>query len=204
LNRLAPKARDSHFGKPIMVTIPLLELPSEIAALQQIALDLRWTWSHEGDAIWGHIDEKLWERTLNPWTVLQGASRERLKQLSQDQKFLDQLNGFVGARNEYLNTPGWFRNTQGTSKLGGVAYFSMEFGECGGFEKPRDGGTEWLMQPRIGVTGQPLPDFIRVDKRTGAVRYGSGPSTEAKAAIEFERNRLQKNVERFSARGSSQ
>ena len=86
----------------------------------------------------------------------------------------------------------------------GGAYFSIEFGECGGFEKPRDGGTEWLMQPRIGVTGQPLPDFIRVDKRTGAVRYGSGPSTEAKAAIEFERNRLQKNVERFSARGSSQ
>jgi starch phosphorylase len=111
-----------------MVTIPLLELPSEIAALQQIALDLRWTWSHEGDALWGHIDEKLWERTLNPWTVLQGASRERLKQLSQDQKFLDKLNGFVNARNEYLNTPGWFRDTDRASQLGGVAYFSMEFG----------------------------------------------------------------------------
>lgn len=111
-----------------MVTTPLLELPSEIAALQQIALDLRWTWSHEGDALWGHIDEKLWERTLNPWTVLQGASRERLKQLAQDQNFLDKLNGFIDARNEYLNTPGWFRNGDAPAKLGGVAYFSMEFG----------------------------------------------------------------------------
>ena len=111
-----------------MVTIPLLELPSEIAVLRQIALDLRWTWSHEGDALWGHIDEKLWERTLNPWTVLQGASRERLKQLSQDQKFLEKLNNFVAARDEYLNTPGWFRTNDGTAKLGGVAYFSMEFG----------------------------------------------------------------------------
>ena len=58
-----------------MVTTPLLELPSEIASLRSIALDLRWTWSHEGDALWGYIDEKLWERTLNPWTVLMGASR---------------------------------------------------------------------------------------------------------------------------------
>ena len=84
------------------------------------------------------------------------------------------------------------------------AYFSMAFGACGGPDKPRDGGAEWLMHPRIGVSGQPLSDFIRVDKRTGAVRYGSGPTTEAKAAIEFERGLLQKSVERYSKRGSSQ
>ena len=111
-----------------MVTTPLLELPKELAVLQSIALDLRWTWSHEGDALWGHIDEKLWERTLNPWTVLQGASRERLKQLAQDPKFLDKLNSFVAARNEYFNAPGWFRAAEGDTKLGGIAYFSMEFG----------------------------------------------------------------------------
>ena len=84
------------------------------------------------------------------------------------------------------------------------AYFSMEFGDCGGPEKPRDGGAEWLMHPRVGATGQPLADFIRVDKRTGAVRYGSGPTTEAKTAIEFKRGLLQKSVERYSKRGSSQ
>jgi hypothetical protein len=82
------------------------------------------------------------------------------------------------------------------------AYFSMEFGACGGLEKPKDGGAEWVMHPRIGVTGQALSDFIRVDKRTGAVRYGSGPTTEAKAAIDFERHLLQKNVARFSKPGS--
>jgi hypothetical protein len=83
------------------------------------------------------------------------------------------------------------------------AYFSMEFGVCGGPEKPSDGGAEWVMHPRVGVTGQALSEFIRVDKRTGAVRYGSGPTTEAKAAIDFERQRLQKNVERFSKARSS-
>lgn len=111
-----------------MVTTPLLELPSEIASLRSIALDLRWTWSHEGDALWGHIDEKLWERTLNPWTVLMGASRERLKQLAADEKFLEKLKAFETARNEYLSTPGWFRSSNGQSKVGGIAYFSMEFG----------------------------------------------------------------------------
>ncbi|GAA0554638.1 starch phosphorylase [Rhizomicrobium palustre] len=111
-----------------MVTTPLLELPDEIASLRSIALDLRWTWSHEGDALWGYIDEKLWDRTLNPWTVLQGASRERLKQLAADKAFLAKLKAFEDARTEYLTTPGWFRDAGGHAKVGGIAYFSMEFG----------------------------------------------------------------------------
>ena len=82
----------------------------------------------------------------------------------------------------------------------GNAYFGMKFGECGTSGKATDGGREWLMHPRIGVSGQPLSDVIRVDKRTGAIRYGSGATTEASAAIEFERGRLQKNVELFSKR----
>jgi len=111
-----------------MVTTPLLELPSEIASLRSIALDLRWTWSHEGDALWGYIDEKLWERTLNPWTVLMGASRERLKQLAADEVFRAKLKAFEDARNEYLSTPGWFHTAGHDQKVGGIAYLSMEFG----------------------------------------------------------------------------
>jgi len=111
-----------------MVTLPLPQLPGEIASLQSVALDLRWTWSHEGDALWGHVDEKLWERTHNPWTVLQGASRERLKQLAGDEKFRKKLASFVAERQQYIEQPGWFRSAEGASVLGGVAYFSMEFG----------------------------------------------------------------------------
>jgi len=111
-----------------MVNPSLPQLPGEIASLQSVALDLRWTWSHEGDALWGHVDEKLWERTHNPWTVLQGASRERLKQLAGDEQFQQKLATFVAARQRYLQTPGWFRSSEGAPQLGGVAYFSMEFG----------------------------------------------------------------------------
>jgi len=85
----------------------------------------------------------------------------------------------------------------------GGAYFSMTLGACGSPGKATDGGTEWLMRPRVGVTGHPLPDLIRVDKLTGAIRLGSGPTTEAKAAIEFQREILRKSVERFSKRSSA-
>ena len=44
-----------------MVALPTPELPHEITILQSLALDLRWTWSHEGDALWTHVDEQLWE-----------------------------------------------------------------------------------------------------------------------------------------------
>ncbi|MGB5948344.1 MAG: alpha-glucan family phosphorylase [Parvibaculum sp.] len=111
-----------------MVALPLPKLPSEISILQSLALDLRWTWSHEGDALWSYVNEPLWERTHNPWVVLQSTPAERLNSLACDQKFLDELSTFVAARERYLQTPGWFRQTHAASDLGGVAYFSMEFG----------------------------------------------------------------------------
>jgi len=111
-----------------MVAPLLPQLPSEIAGLASVALDLRWTWSHEGDALWTYVDEQLWTRTHNPWTVLQSLSTDRLKALAGDTKFHEKMKAFVDARDAYLKTPGWFRSTDGASQLGGVAYFSMEFG----------------------------------------------------------------------------
>lgn len=111
-----------------MVALALPILPDVIAALRLLALDLRWTWSHEGDALWGYIDEQLWERTHNPWVVLQSSPRERLEALARDEGFLTDLAALLRRREEYLQTPGWFRKATGGSPLGGVAYFSMEFG----------------------------------------------------------------------------
>ena len=111
-----------------MVALPSPKLPREITILQTLALDLLWTWSHEGDALWSYIDAQLWEKTRNPWVVLQSASAERLNELARDRRFLDQLTNLVAARERYLQTPGWFRCRQRGSSLGGVAYFSMEFG----------------------------------------------------------------------------
>ncbi|MDE1987365.1 MAG: alpha-glucan family phosphorylase [Alphaproteobacteria bacterium] len=112
----------------MMVTLPQPQLPKEIADLYALALDLRWTWSHEGDALWSCVDEDLWERTHNPWTVLQSAPAERLKSLASDQDFQAKLAAFVSERQKYLQSPGSFHSLEGASQLNGVAYFSMEFG----------------------------------------------------------------------------
>jgi glycogen phosphorylase len=111
-----------------MVALPLPNLPEEIAALRELALDLRWTWSHEADALWEHVDERLWHRTKNPWTVLQSATAQRLQRLAADEGFRKKLAEFVEARQHYFQQPGWFATRHGASALKGVAYFSMEFG----------------------------------------------------------------------------
>ena len=45
-------------------------------SLAELALDLRWSWNHAADRIWGRLDPVLWELTHNPWVVLQTVSRE--------------------------------------------------------------------------------------------------------------------------------
>ena len=50
-------------------------------ALRELALNLRWSWHHSSDELWGKIDPELWELTQNPWAVLQAASQKRLAEV---------------------------------------------------------------------------------------------------------------------------
>lgn len=111
-----------------MVALPLPALPSQLSDLRNLALDLRWTWSHVADELWEKVDPELWARTRNPWSVLQNASGERLQRLAADEAFCRTLAEFSSLREQYLRNPGWYPSTHGTGSLGGVAYFSMEFG----------------------------------------------------------------------------
>jgi starch phosphorylase len=111
-----------------MPGISLDGLPAELSALKELALDLRWTWSHEADALWMRIDAKSWSRTRNPWTILQDASAATLRQLAADPSFVEHLQVLASARKAYSEVQTWFRATHPNSGLGGVAFFSMEFG----------------------------------------------------------------------------
>ncbi len=103
-------------------------LPPPLAALRDLALDLRWTWSHRTDALWKRIDAELWRRTHNPWTLLEDVPATRLAALAADPGFVASLAEIAAERETYLATPGWFQETHGRSALSGVAYFCMEFG----------------------------------------------------------------------------
>lgn len=96
-------------------------------ALEELALDLVWSWSHKGDKIWKQLDPKLWESTHNPWIILQTVSQEKLQQILKDRSFLDILDELVKAKKEEASSPSWFQAKHPKSPLSCVAYFSMEF-----------------------------------------------------------------------------
>ena len=117
---------------PRLLMSYLRNLPADLLPLVEqiadLAMDLRWTWSHGGDAMWKIMDPQVWEQSENPFVVLQNLSHERLQVLNQDQEFRQHLDRLVEARNRYCSCNGWFGEVHGNSGLRGIAYFSMEYG----------------------------------------------------------------------------
>ena len=101
-------------------------LPEPIGRLSALALDLHWSWNHAGDAVWKRLDETMWERTQNPWLLLQYVPFERLERLANDPDFIRDVQTLEESRARYRATPPW--RPVHTANLPRVAYFSMEFG----------------------------------------------------------------------------
>ena len=106
----------------------LRPLPEGLEPLTDLALDLRWTWSHAGDALWRMVNPDIWERTRNPWVILQDSSQKRLEQLAGDPTFQEELQRLLTAHRQYLSDPGWYEQAHAEAGLRRIAYFSMEFG----------------------------------------------------------------------------
>jgi starch phosphorylase len=105
-------------------------LPTEIEgfdALAELALDLRWSWSHASDELWQQLDPDLWGLTHNPWGILQTVSRDRLRHMLADPAFRQKVDALVQAKNDAAKAPAWFQQYHPQEPLSCVAYFSMEF-----------------------------------------------------------------------------
>ena len=98
------------------------------AQLVDLATDLRWTWSHAGDAVWESIDSVSWKLTRNPYAVLQNLSAQRLEELSSDTKFQSDLASLADSREQYLSRACWGDEVCAAARGKHIAYFSMEFG----------------------------------------------------------------------------
>lgn len=96
-------------------------------ALVELALNLRWSWHHSSDELWGQLNPELWELTQNPWAVLQAASRKRLAEVCADAAFSRRVEELLREKRESLQRPTWFQSAHPGSPLGLVAYFSMEY-----------------------------------------------------------------------------
>ena len=97
-----------HTGNPIYSFMPV-EVEG-FDSLAELALDMRWSWSHYGDKVWRQLDPELWELTQNPWVVLQTVSREKLENLLANTEFrreVDELLELKGRKIGRKSSDAW-------------------------------------------------------------------------------------------------
>jgi glycogen phosphorylase len=105
-------------------------LPADVAgveALIELALDLRWSWSHCADEVWRYLAPELWELTHNPWVVLQTVSRSTVERAMAEPDFAARVDDLLSQQRASNAAPAWFQQTQPDGALTRVAYFSLEF-----------------------------------------------------------------------------
>ena len=100
-------------------------LPSGLEALADLALDLRWTVRQTTDRIWETLDAEAWEKTKNPFLILQNVSRARLDEAASDENLLKEILQWQRTKERLLERSKIYAGQHG---LTGLAYFSMEFG----------------------------------------------------------------------------
>ena len=104
------------------------DLPEALSDLYELALDLRWSWSHVADELWRRMDEALWRETQNPWLILQVVSQARLRELERDEEFIALLQTLRQEQLACCRNPGWLALPDEPAANPRVAYFCMEFG----------------------------------------------------------------------------
>src|SRR4030095_7718891 len=95
--------------------------------LVDLALNLRWSWSHGEEELWEPLDPELWELTHNPWLVLLTTSLSRLKSLMAEPNYRRKVEEAARTKQDYMQAPNWFQQKHAQSPWSCVAYFSMEF-----------------------------------------------------------------------------
>ena len=93
-----------------MSNLQYTNLPSDTSredVLVQLALDVSWTLSRHADQLWQQLNPELWERTHNPWAVLQTVSGENLKRITAAPAFRATLVR-SSARDAANQLPRWF------------------------------------------------------------------------------------------------
>ncbi|OHV03082.1 alpha-glucan family phosphorylase [Mycobacterium talmoniae] len=106
-------------------------LPERLAALEQLSINLRWSWEQPTQELFAAIDPELWVRCgQDPVALLGAVSPARLDELTTDEGFVARLDALAADLDDYLSRPLWYQQQQhnGTAMPTSIAYFSMEFG----------------------------------------------------------------------------
>src|SRR5713101_1005550 len=124
----APRPVRSKAMKALRSFTVRAKLPAELAPLEELAMNLRWSWDERTRDLFRWVDPQQWEDSSHdPVRLLGLASRERLQQLVSDPAFRGFLAEIHGDLRRYMDAPRWFQNRP-ASALRAIAYFSPEFG----------------------------------------------------------------------------
>ena len=102
-------------------------LPEGLEGLSELAIDLRWNRRIIYDQIWDRLDPETWERTNNPYMILQNISQEKLEEAANDEELMKNLSLWL-ERKKIAEEQNWFKWKGYGSSIKSIAYFSMEFG----------------------------------------------------------------------------
>src|SRR5699024_4803230 len=113
--------------------------PEPLAALDDLALNLRWSWHTPTRELFAGIDAQLWEDVHgDPVRLLGSLSPEQLAELAADDAFVARVRELGADLSTYLSDERWYqgeqrrRESEGAAALpGALAYFSAEFGITG-------------------------------------------------------------------------
>ncbi len=104
-------------------------LPDELAALEPLAMNLRWSWDRPTRDLFRWVDPEQWDAAVHdPVRLLGLVSQERLTELAGDESFLRFMAQTAEELQRYMDEPRWFQTTAEGRALQTIAYFSPEFG----------------------------------------------------------------------------
>ena len=102
--------------------------PERIARLEDLAVDLWWSWHAEAREVFRRLDYANWRATAhNPVLMLRLVSRDRLEAAAADPAFLEMYDRAIAALDQARSARNtwWARNFP--QLTGPIAYFSAEF-----------------------------------------------------------------------------
>ncbi len=98
------------------------QLPKELDKLDELMHNLWWVWTPKAKTLFKNISPELWEQTEgNPILMCKHLSKAKLSELSEDKKFLTELDELYADFQAYMNEPA-------DEKRPSVAYLCMEYG----------------------------------------------------------------------------
>ncbi|WP_125774245.1 alpha-glucan family phosphorylase [Antribacter gilvus] len=107
-------------------------LPAPLAALDELAQNLRWSWHAPTRELFASIDPELWADVKgDPVALVAALGGDRLAALARDEAFVGRVRAASDDLHRYLHDPLWYQgqvSASGDVLPRAVAYFSPEFG----------------------------------------------------------------------------